>query len=255
MDLFTHSRRALARAVCPIALGLACVAPPAFAADAVGSSADTEPAGPNTLYFGISQLTSHSRLADLAGFNTPPALNLNVGNATTAGFGFVRRLRPHWSAELALGAPPRVRTDAMGAGWSRLGIQPGTGVTDVHIVSPTAFLNYHFGGEGTRWDPFVGVGINYTRFTDTTALPALNGHLGPTRISLSDSWGAAAHAGLVYRWDARWSLTAALAIADVHSNLTSTSVSPLNSTLITSQGSTRIDFRPVVYTLGLGYSF
>ncbi len=211
--------------------------------------------GQNTIYLGVGYLQNHSSMSDLSGMNTPPGLNLDVGNAATLGFGYVRDLGGPWSFELALGVPPRVRTDAMGANWAALGVSPGAGVTDVHVVSPTAFINYHFLGKSAKFDPFVGLGLNYTRFTDTTALSSLTSHLGPTAISLSDSWGPAAHAGMVYHIDQRWSVVATLGIADVNSDLTSTSYSPINPTLITSQGKTTIHFHPVVYTLALGYSF
>ncbi len=211
--------------------------------------------GNNTVYVGLAYLQNHSSMSDLSGLNTPPGLNLNVGNAPALGFGYVRNLGGPWSFELALGVPPRIRTDAMGVNWAALGVSPGAGVTDVHVISPTAFINYHLLGKDVKFDPFVGLGINYTRFADNTALNTLNAHLGPTTISLSDSWGMAAHAGMLYHIDQRWSLVATLGIADVNSNLTSTSYSPLNPSLITSQGKTTIHFHPVVYTVALGYSF
>ena len=58
-------------------------------------------------------------------------------------------------------------------------------------------LNYKFGDASSTWRPFVGVGVNYTKFDkrESTALGnQLNG--GPTDIRLTDSWGLAAQAGL-----------------------------------------------------------
>jgi outer membrane protein len=207
---------------------------------------------PNTVYAGVALLQIHSSSPDLSGYNTPPNHNLDVGNATTLGLGYVRDLPGPWSVELALGYPPRVRTDAAGSGWGAL---RGAGITDVDIVSPTLLLNYHPFGHQARWDPFVGLGINYTRFTNTKALPPLTGAQGPTQIHLSDSWGAAAHVGVVYHFTPEWSLVATIAVADVKSDLTSTSYSPVNPAVITSQAKTRINFHPVVYTLAVGYSF
>ncbi len=225
-----------------IAAAAACAAPVAQA----------DEANPNTVYVGVAYLQNHSKSPDLSGYNTPPNLNLDVGNATTLGLTYVRDLPGPWSFELVLGWPPRVRTDAAGSGWGSL---RGVGVTDVDVVSPTAFINYHFLGHAARWDPFVGLGVNYTRFTKTKALPPLTNLQGPTQISLSDSWGAAAHVGLIYRIDSRWSIAGTIAVADVKSNLTSTSYSPVNPSVITSQAKTRINFHPVIYTLALGYSF
>ena len=73
-------------------------------------------------------------------------------------------------------------------------------------LPPTFSLQYHF--EGEKVSPFVGLGLNYTTFfsEETT------GPLAGTELSLDDSWGLAAHAGLDFavgqdkwlRLDARW---------------------------------------------------
>lgn len=216
-------------------------------------SAMADGAGPqNTVFVGLAYLQNHSSLHNLSGYNTPPNLNLNVGNAATLGIVYVRNLPGPFSFELVLGYPPRLRTDAEGSGWGAL---RGVGVTDVDVYSPTAFINYHFFGNYAKWDPFVGLGINYTKFTNTKALPPLTGAQGPTQINLSDSWGAAAHVGLIYRFNPKWSVVGTVAIADVQSNLTSTSFSPVNPSVITSQAKAHINFHPIVYTLALGYSF
>lgn len=232
-------------------LALGCVATMALAC--ATPAAAERPA--TSIYIGASYLQNHSSLPDLSGYNTPPGLNLDVGNATTMGLGIVHALSDRWSVELALGYPPRVRTAAMGVNWAKVGVNPGIGITDVDVYSPTAFVNYHPLGHEARWDPFVGVGLNHTWFSNTRALGSLTGALGPTDISLSDSWGAAAHVGLAYHIDNRWSLVGTLAYADVGSTLTSTSYSPLKPGLITSRASTPIDFRPLLFTLAVGYSF
>ena len=146
----------------------------------------------------MAALQNHASLGDLHGLNTPPGLNLDIGNATTLGLGFVHNLTDRWSVELALGAPPTVHTDAKGANWARLGISPGTRIADVDVLSPTVFVNWHPMSTRSRWDPFVGLGLNYTRFANTKALTPLTNALGPTELSLSDSWGPAAHVGLTY---------------------------------------------------------
>jgi outer membrane protein len=211
-----------------------------------------EAAPQNTVFVGLAYLQNHSKSADLSGYNTPPNLNLDVGDAATLGLVYVRDLPGPFSFELVLGYPPRVRTDAAGSGWGAL---RGAGVTDVDVYSPTAFINYHFFGDYAKWDPFVGVGLNYTKFTNTKALPPLTGAQGPTQINLSDSWGAAAHVGLIYRFNSKWSVVGTVAVADVQSDLTSTSYSPVNPSVITSQAKTHINFHPIIYTLAVGYSF
>ena len=237
----------------PMARGAAALCGAALLAAAPSARADE--AGVNTVYIGVAYLQAHSSLPDLSGMNTPAGLNLNVGNATTLGLGFVHDFNGHWSGELALGYPPRVRTDAMGAAWQKVGVQPGTGVTDVHLQSPTVFLNYHPYGVHHRIDPYIGLGVNYTRFTDTTALSPLTNAIGPTQIHLSDSWGAAAHIGLQYHFDRRWSLVGSIAVADVQSDLTATTYLRGSSSVVVMQGKTHINFHSIVYTVAIGYSF
>ena len=58
-------------------------------------------------------------------------------------------------------------------------------------LPPTVSLQYHFRNE-SKVTPFVGAGVNYTRFFDEQTTGPLTG----TRLSLDPSWGLAVHAGL-----------------------------------------------------------
>ena len=74
-------------------------------------------------------------------------------------------------------------------------------------LPPVVSLQYHF-ANASAVTPFVGLGVNYTTFFDEETTGALSG----TRLSLGDSWGLAAHAGVdiaigkrgALRIDARW---------------------------------------------------
>lgn len=74
-------------------------------------------------------------------------------------------------------------------------------------LPPTVSLQYHF-NSGGRVSPFIGAGINYTAFFDEET----TGALADSELSLKDSWGLAAHAGLDFaigqngavRVDVRW---------------------------------------------------
>lgn len=78
----------------------------------------------------------------------------------------------------------------------------GTGkVAKTKHLPPTISLQYHF-VNNSAMTPFVGVGINYTTFFDTDGVGALAG----TSVSLDDSWGIAAHAGVDFKVSERGSL-------------------------------------------------
>jgi outer membrane protein len=74
-------------------------------------------------------------------------------------------------------------------------------------LPPTVSLQYHF-NSGGRVSPFLGAGLNYTMFFSEDTSGALAG----SDLSLDDSWGVAAHAGIDFavgergaiRLDVRW---------------------------------------------------
>jgi len=204
----------------------------------------------HSVYVGGAYIDVHSKAAPLS-FSPPkvPPINdarIEVDDASTAGFGYSYRFAPQWSFEAALGVPPKHKTYGRGA------LEPFGQLSTVTQVAPTVFVNYHVGRWG-RFEPFVGVGLNYTKFTKgrSTKSGELAGG-GPTDIKLSDSWGAAAHVGTSFEIDKRWSLITTVAYADVKSNLTATTHHHDGTT---SRATTRIEFRPVVYTLCVGYNF
>lgn len=234
-----------------------CVAAGALCTSAVAHAAGFGGAGANTVYGGISSWQPRPLLGDFQGMNTPPGLNLNLSSASMLGLGFVHDTSDRWSVELALGAAPTVHARARGVNWTLLGVVEGTRIADVDVLSPTVFVNWHLRGREARWDPFVGAGLNYTRFGRPRALAPLVQALGPSQLSLSDGWGVAAHAGLIHHIDSHWSLIASVSGAEVRSTLTiiSYAAEGLSPGLVTSQSSTRIAFRPAAYTLAVGYSF
>lgn len=102
-------------------------------------------------------------------------------------------------------------------------------------LPPTLSLQWHFLPDAA-FQPYVGVGLNYTTFFDT------NSKLG--NLSLDDSWGVAAQVGVDYKLNDRWFLNADLRYIGISSNVR------LNGADI---GKTRIN--PWVATVGVGYRF
>lgn len=205
----------------------------------------------HTFYVGGAYIDVHSKAPPLSSNpETLPAgveAGVKVDDAATVGFGYVYRINERWSLEAALGIPPEHKT------YGTDFIEPFGQVSSMKQICPTVFVNWHFdeiGASGVT--PFVGLGINYTKFTDGRSTPsgdAASG--GPTKIELTSSWGLAAHAGLSYKLDQNWSIVAAVAYADVKSDVTATTTTNTGPIVRT----TTIDFRPLAYTLSLGYSF
>ena len=244
MNLKTSSRAgSLRQTAIAVALGLA----------SLGASAQGLFDG-TTFYIGGAYIDVHSKSAPLSSDpeTLPPGVQagVRVGDASTVGFGMVVPLGGHYSAELAAGIPPAHKV------YGTLFISGFGQISTVKQVSPTAFVNYHFSDGGLGLAPFVGLGLNYTKFTDahsTASGDAASG--GPTKIKLSDSFGLAVHGGLTYKIDQNWSIVSTVAYADVHSDLRATTQARLGPGPSEVVRTTRIDFRPVVYTLSVGYTF
>ncbi|OWY39076.1 hypothetical protein CEK28_09315 [Xenophilus sp. AP218F] len=104
-------------------------------------------------------------------------LNVDAKAATVPELDFTYMITNNIGAELILGTS-RHKITANGAD-----------IGKVSVLPPTLTLQYHFAPEAT-FRPYVGAGINYTRFYDT-GLNALG-----TNISVKqNSWGGALQVG------------------------------------------------------------
>lgn len=114
------------------------------------------------------------------------------------------------------------------------------GVTDgsTKHLPPTLTLQYYpLGGTEARVQPYVGAGINYTRFSDEKT------DIGAS-LELDDSWGAAGQVGIDLLIDEHWALNAAAWYIDIDSDA---KVGGAEA------GTVEID--PVVVMAGLSYRF
>ena len=106
-------------------------------------------------------------------------------------------------------------------------------------LPPVLGVNYHFMPDA-KVSPFLGVGLNYTRFFSTRG----EGPLQDAQVKIDNSWGAAAHAGLDIKLSSHWLITADLRwiniAGDVHVNGANV-------------GKANVD--PLAYGLSVGYRF
>jgi outer membrane protein len=207
---------------------------------------DTAPA--NELRVGAYFVHYASTAHDLSGPFTPAGINLRVGDVTTPYLTYVRNLDTNWSLELAGGIPPTART--YGKGPASVGSVPFNGqeVATAKWFAPSLLLDYRFMDASSALRPFVGIGVNYTRFYDldsTAAGNAANG--GPTRISLSSSWGPAATVGASYYITKQISVLTSFSLARVNSNYRSDTSGVIRET--------SIKFNPRAFIVAAGYAF
>ena len=187
----------------------------------------------NTVKLGVILYQPHARTSGITGLGVPAGADASVDSATTALFTYEREIAPNLGLELVLGLPPTVKARASGS-------VPFLGeVLSAKNVAPTLLLNYHFGAAGSQLRPYLGVGVNYTRFTGATTPYGW-------QVSLSDSWGLAAQAGVDVALGRQWGLFASIGMAQVKSDLVAVGASVLRSS---------IDFRPITYAAGVAYKF
>ena len=216
------------------------------AAAALCCLAHTAHAQSQSVYIGGGYIQINSKADPLEGPSTPPDARLDVDDAKTIIFGYQRYFTDNWGIDVALGIPPKHKV------YGRGDLEGFGQISSSKQVAPTVFANYRFGQAGDKLRPFVGIGINYTRFTDTKSTTAGDwASGGETKLKLSDSWGLAAQAGVSYALTDKWSLCATVAAAKVKSDLKATTTT--NSGTVVRR--TTIDFRPVVFTMSVGYSF
>jgi outer membrane protein len=120
----------------------------------------------------------------------------------------------------------------------------GSGAVNGQIGSskqlpPTVSLQWHFLPDRTV-QPFVGLGVNYTRFFSTKAVGPLAGN----DLELTDSWGLAAQIGVDVKMNDRWFLNASLRYIKIDSDV------KLNGNKIG-----KADIDPWVPTIAIGYRF
>lgn len=115
------------------------------------------------------------------------------------------------------------------------------------VLPPTLTAQYHFVPEG-KVRPYVGAGVNYTIFYNEKASDALTAAVGPTTVSLSDSFGWAAQAGVDIELTEKIFLNLDVKYIDIDTTAT------LNTTAAGTQ-KVRINLDPLVVGVGVGMKF
>ncbi|MCU0967898.1 MAG: outer membrane beta-barrel protein [Rubrivivax sp.] len=158
------------------------------------------------------------------GGSTTPDLQLSVNDKAFPEVDVSYFLSPNLALELVLTVPQE--HDLRSA---------GTNIGTVEHLPPTLSLQYHFTGMSFR--PYVGAGINYTRFTDVNITV-------PGASIENDSWGWAVGAGVDVPLGGGWLLN-----FDVKKVKIATDVF-LNGAKL---GDFKID--PWLWSVGVGYRF
>lgn len=129
------------------------------------------------------------------------------------------------AAELVLTYPQKIDIEIGGA-------KQGT----IKALPPSLLLQYHFTDSGA-FKPYVGAGVNYTRFTDRSNI--LNGGASVDRSST----GLVFQIGADYMFTKNWGVNADLKYAQMATDVTTT----------TKVG--KVDLNPTMFALGVTYKY
>ncbi|HEX8542462.1 MAG TPA: OmpW family outer membrane protein [Pseudomonas sp.] len=161
------------------------------------------------------------------------------------GLTFAYMLTPHIGLELLAASPfsHTVSVKGLGAGLDGK-------LADVKQLPPTLSLQYYPMEPSSKFQPYAGIGINYTTFFDTD-LTGTRKSEGFSNLKLKDSVGLAAQVGMDYMLTDRVMLNASVWYVDIDTEASVDGPSAL------SVGKTKVsvDIDPWVYMVGVGYKF
>lgn len=172
---------------------------------------------------------------------------LNVDNNTQLGLNFAYFLTDNWNIEVLAATPFKhdVNVNANPLGLEQL--------AEVTHLPPTVTANYFFADNASAFQPYVGIGLNYTIFFDEDFTDS-NEALGFSDLDLDASFGLSAQVGFDYMVDDNWFINGSVRYIDISTDATFTLD---NAALGASNapGEVTVDIDPWVYTLSVGYKF
>lgn len=215
------------------------------------SGAVAQQAGDTILGVGIAVIAPRESLGPLTStgpagslFNAATAgATVNVGRTETVSVSVLHMFTDHIAAELTLGVPPRIDVD--------VNLRSGThaGAASARELTPALVGKYLFGTPADRVRPYLGLGVTRASFSRVSINRAdpLVVRLAGTSSSLSSSWAPVYNAGLVYNFDARWSLNVSASYIPLK-----TTVTLVGSGTVTTG---RLKLNTLDYVARVGYKF
>ncbi|QXH52091.1 outer membrane beta-barrel protein [Pseudomonas fakonensis] len=164
---------------------------------------------------------------------------------TQLGLAFAYMLTDHIGLELLAATPFKHTVGVKGLG-------PGLDgkLADIKQLPPTLSLQYYPMEPSSKFQPYAGVGINYTLFFDED-LSSNRKQQGFSNMKLQDSVGIAGQLGMDYMLTENLLVNAAVWYVDIDTKATIDGPSALGV------GKTKVDVDvdPWVYMVGIGYKF
>lgn len=182
-----------------------------------------------------------------------PNTGADIEAANTIGLSLDYFVTDHISTEIVAGLPPKhdVRGDKGYSKYGKLG--------EVRQWSPAVLVKYHFLEPKSRFRPYIGLGINYTWFSDETITNQqfVRQEFGPNATmtaSAKSSWNPVFNIGATYALNDRWyvGLSVSYLPLDTRATFTTQNSAQGGATVISH---TKLKIDPVVTFLNIGYRF
>ncbi len=123
-------------------------------------------------------------------------------------------------------------------------------LADIKHLPPTLSAVYYPLDKNSAFQPYVGLGINYTTFFDEDLTSAREAQ-GFSNLELDDSWGLAYQLGMDYMLTDNVMLNAQVRYIDIDTTATVDGPTGIGAT----RTEVDVDVDPFVYMVGLGYKF
>jgi len=169
-----------------------------------------------------------------------------LSSNTQLGLNFAYMFTSHWGIELLAASPfshdVKLKGTSVGAANGKLG--------SLKQLPPTLSVVYYPLDSASKFQPYVGAGINYTWIYDES-LSGTAKQNGFSNFKADNSWGWAAQIGADYMINDKWMINGQVRYIDI-----STTATVDNNAL--GQGTrakVNVDVDPLVVMIGAGYKF
>lgn len=154
---------------------------------------------------------------------------VDVDNGTSATISLGYMITEHWAVDVLAAWPFK----------HNINLKDGTRVASTKQLPPTVLMQYHF-LPNADFQPYIGLGVNFTTFFDTDT----TGPLAGTSLKLKDSWGLAGQVGLDWMWGDKWFFNLDAKYIDIETDAI------LDGVFLE-----KVEIDPMVYTASVGYRF
>lgn len=210
------------------------------------TSAVAHQAGEWVLRVGIATVEPDESSDDLELDGTALAgTGVGVGNDTQLGLTATYMVTDNFGIEILAATPFEHDLLANAETTTATGVEK---IGTVEHLPPTVSAQYFFMNPSSNFQPYAGIGINYTLILDETLSSEMKAApINASKITLDDSVGLSLQLGMDYQINQKWLVNAAIWRIDLQTD------AKIETALGTIKADVDVD--PYVYMLSMGYKF